>query len=190
MRTRRTVVVLVSGKAGSGKSTFADMLQSKIQDIPGLTLFRYSLAKPLKDVAEIVLGWDKKKDEAGRRLLQELGRVGREYNPNVWVAKLLEQMEKKQGFFPFNFVIVDDWRYPNEFEYLKKNPILDVYTVRVSGKDSYMPGNTASDSSETSLPDGAGSTYDSYIVNGNGLEELETKADEVVKILTQKYILE
>jgi hypothetical protein len=190
MRTRKTVVVLVSGKAGSGKSTVADMLQAKLQDVPALTIFRYSFASPLKYMAEKFMGWNGEKDEKGRKLLQEQGRIGREYDPDTWVKHLLIQMDRKAGMFPFNFVIVDDWRFPNELSYLQQNPILDVCTVRVAGRQADLPGNTSSDASENSLPDIPDNVYNHYISNKGDLQDLEMRVDEVVKILTERFILE
>lgn len=190
MRTRKTVVVLVSGKAGSGKSTFSDMLEAKLNDIPSLTIFRYSFASPIKGMATVFGNWDGKKDEKGRIFLQQIGKVFRDYDPDVWAKLLLVQMDRKAGILPFNFVIVDDWRFPNELAFLQSNPLLDVYTVRVSGQLSEMPGNTSSDVSENSLPDIPDNVYNRYVSNNGDLKELEVRVDEVVKDLSDKFILE
>jgi hypothetical protein len=191
MRTRKTVVVLVSGKAGSGKTTVADMLERKLGDIPSLSVFRYSFAGPLKFIAKSYIGWDGEKDEKGRKLLQDIGRVGRDYDKNIWVKHLLGQMDKQSGMLPFNFVIVDDWRFPNEYEYLRKNPLIDVYTVRISGKQAELIGETAIDVSEHSLPNIPDELYNTFIDNSLlNLGGLESVVDGIVETLTERYILE
>jgi hypothetical protein len=191
MRTRKTVVVLVSGKAGSGKSTFSDLLESRLLDIAGISVFRYSFAGPLKFIAKAYIAWDGQKDEKGRKLLQDIGRVGRDYDQDIWVKHMLNQMDKKAGVLPYNFVIVDDWRFPNELAFLQKNPLLEIYTVRVARmNEDALPGNTGSDVSENSLPEIPDGLYNRFISNGGDYRDLIGRVDEVVNILTEQYILE
>ena len=204
MRTRKTVIVLISGKARNGKTTVADLLEKKLEDIPSMRIFRYAFAGPIKYIAKAFMNWDGEKDEKGRRLLQEQGRIGRDYDQDIWVKHLLNQMDKKTNILPFNFVIVDDWRFPNELAYLQTNPILDVVTIRVLGRSLDMPGNTASDISENSLPEAseehlkAGSysefepmLYYDYIINNNeDLNLLESKVDMVLSQISKQYIVE
>lgn len=155
-----------------------------------MRIFRYAFAGPLKYMAKAFMGWDGEKDAAGRKLLQEIGRVGREYDIDIWVKHLLNQMDKKSGTLPFNFVIVDDWRFPNELAFLQKNIIFDTYVIRVAGRNLDMPGNTASDVSENSLPGIADGLYDKCINNTGSYEDLEKVVDSIVEQLQSKFILE
>lgn len=196
-RTRKTVVILISGKAGSGKTTVADMLEEKFLDIPSLRVFRYAFASPLKFIAEAYIGWDKKKDDKGRKLLQEQGRIGREYDENIWVKHFLNQLDKKAGVLPFNVAIIDDWRFPNELAYLQKNPMLDVLTVRIFGRGG-LNGEVAFDVSENSLPEAQSEQlqlatqelYDFTVNNNDDTETLDVKLDEVLDSISKKYIIE
>lgn len=191
MRTKRTVIVLISGKAGSGKTTVSRTLRDKLVDIPGMSIFSYSFANPLKYIAKSYMGWDGNKDEKGRVLLQELGRIGRDYDTDIWVKHLLQQMDKQAGLLPFNFTLVDDWRFPNELAYLEKNPVFDVVTVRVFGRGG-LNGETAMDVSENSLPEATSEQayYDFQIDNSGSLEQLEQKLDSVLASLEKQYIVE
>lgn len=202
-RTRKTVVILISGKAGSGKTTIAEMLTQKLQDIPSLRVFRYGFADPLKYIAKAYMGWDGKKDDKGRKLLQEQGRIGREYDQDIWVKHFMNQLDKQAGILPFNFALVHDWRFPNELAYLKKNPLIDVVTIRVFGRGG-LNGETASDVSENSLPEASvehleSSTYEEFepmlyydfIINNNvGIEQLNEKLDQVLASIEKQYIVE
>ncbi len=199
MRTKKTVVILVSGKAESGKSTVAEMLRNKIMDMPSMTQLLYGFADPIKYVAKAFFGWDGKKDEKGRKLLQQIGAVGRAYDENIWVKHMLTQMDRRAGMVPFNFVIVSDWRFPNELRYLDANPILDLVTIRVFGRGG-LTGEVASDVSENSLPEmdderfsyladkGIGYTFG--IANTGDLEQLESKVDKVLSEISKQYIVE
>jgi energy-coupling factor transporter ATP-binding protein EcfA2 len=202
-RTRKTVVILLSGKAGSGKTTVAEMLEQKLTEIPSLKVFRYSFANPLKYIAEAFIGWDGKKDEKGRKLLQEQGRIGREYDENIWVKHFINQLDKKAGILPFNFAIVDDWRFPNELSYLQKNPLMNVVTVRLFGRGG-LNGQVASDVSENSLPEPSVEHlesssysefesmlyYDFIINNDTGVEQLNEKLDTILASIEKQYIVE
>jgi len=194
MRTKKTTIVLVSGKAGAGKTTVSDMLRDKIKtDYPELIVERYSFSSPIKYIAQAFFTWDKEKDEKGRRLLQDLGKVGREYNENVWVKHLLAQMDKHFGnktqLFPTNVVIVDDWRFPNEMSYLQINPMIDVFTVRVSGRGG-LEGQVALDVSENSLPEGIEFGYDNVINNNQDLELLDVNVELLLHQIAKQYIVE
>lgn len=198
-RTRKTVVILLSGKAGSGKTTVADMLENKINDEPSLSILRYAFASPIKYIAKAFIGWDGEKDEKGRVLLQDLGKVGRDYDEHIWVKHFLNQMDKQSGILPFNFAIVDDWRFPNELAYLKNNPLLELVTIRMFERGS-LNGKTASDVSENSLPEvdveyipnfsDADHWYDYQIRNDETLDILDKKLDLILADIKNKYVIE
>ena len=200
MRTKKTAVVLISGKAGAGKTTVANILIDKLREIPSLSVFNYSFANPIKHIAKAFMKWDEKKDEKGRKLLQSIGQEGRNYNPEIWVLHLLTQMDRQAGTFPFNFVVIDDWRFPNEAAYLQSNPILDIITIRVFGRKEDMPESTASEVSENSLPEvdvefipntiEGNHWYDFQIGNNGNLNELENKLNIVLAEISKQYIVE
>lgn len=200
-RTRKTVVILVSGKAGSGKSKVASELEKKLNEVGGLTVFRYSFADPIKYIAKAFIKWDGEKDEKGRKLLQEQGRIGREYDKDIWVKHFLNQLDRKAGMFLFNFAIIDDWRFPNELAYLRNNPLFDVVTIRVFGRNGQMPGETATDVSENSLPEvrderldmgrlAGDYLYDFQLQNNTEEELLNHKLDVILADISKQYIVE
>jgi len=189
MRTKKTVVILVSGLAGSGKNTVSEMLHVVLSNIDkNITTDLYSLAEPIKYMSRAFLGWNGEKDDSGRRLLQNLGKVGREYDIDIWVKHMFNQLDKRHTF-PVNFVIVTDWRFPNEKEYIESNPMSEVYTVRVVGrKTSIANEELAKDVSEISLTDDG--EYDAIIDNVSDLEALEKQVDILASAIQDKYIVE
>jgi hypothetical protein len=194
MRTRKTTIVLISGKAHAGKSTAKDIIMEEIRKLPDLAGMSYSFANPLKYIAKAFLGWNGEKDNKGRKLLQDIGRVGREYDENIWCRHLLNQLDKSRAMFPENFVIVDDWRYPNEFSFFKSNPVFDVVSIRVFGRGG-LEGELAEDTSETSLPNYVNGTvykdYYDYVVDNSGtIEQLESNIREIFESLKLNYIVE
>lgn len=199
MRTQKTIIILISGKAGSGKTTVSNILKGKLSQISSMTIMQYSFAQPIKKLCEGFMFWNGEKDNAGRLLLQSIGKDGRDYDQDVWVKHLPIQMDKRAGMFPFNFVLVDDWRFPNELAYLKKDARFDVVTVRVFGRHLELSTEAALDVSENSLPevsveslvmDGT-SMYDFAVDNGDDdLNYLSSKLDVVLAQLSKRFILE
>ncbi len=205
-RVKKTVVILIAGKAGSGKTTIKNILREKLQEIPSIDVFPYSFADPLKYIATAFGKWDGQKDEKGRTFLQEIGQVFRKYNEDIWCIHFLTQLDRNNNkMFPASFAIIDDWRFPNELNYIKKNPLLEIVTVRVFGRQENLPGNTASEVSENSLPEvdiedlsnngwvedqDLNKYYDFQIDNSGDTELLNHKLDLVLAELTKKYIIE
>lgn len=96
----------IAGPMLSGKSTAAGVLAKRYnaEIIP--------FAAPLKAFAK-QLGWNGKKDERGRRLLQLLGtECGRQcIDPDIWVKQWIHYIET-QTFA--SVIIADDVRFENE----------------------------------------------------------------------------
>lgn len=100
------MIILIAGYAGTGKSTFADMLGKFIQDSE-----RLRFAGKVKEIAK-ELGWDGQKDRRGRKLLQTIGGEGRYYSDGmIWVNDVIERIKKSDR----KIIIIDDFRYPNEY---------------------------------------------------------------------------
>lgn len=198
MRTKKTVLLLISGLAGGGKTTAKNILLPSLESLEGLTNKGYSFADPLKYIAKAFFGWDGNKDEKGRKLLQDIGRVGREYDQDIWCKHLLNQLDKSKEMFPYNFVVVDDWRYPNEADFFRKNPLFDVVTIRVFGRGG-LDGDLGKDTSETSLPEVnaeliptglVGDHWYDYQVDNSGTEdELKDKIGAVLSSIKENYIV-
>lgn len=187
----KTLVILLAGKAGSGKS-FAASYLTELFKSTGKNTTRDAFAKGIKDIARKYIGWDGTKDEKGRKLLQTLGtEVGREYNPDCWVEYLIHHLENTPGY-PYDVIIIDDWRFPNEYEYFVDNPLYTVVKVLVLGdknKISSMPKGTEKHASEVSLPTKL-SYYDYTLYNTfseNDFEELLVALYEVLDKSQSKY---
>jgi hypothetical protein len=164
--------MMVSGKAGVGKSTFSGFAVDYAKSRYGLEHSDiHSFAFGVKDTAKRAFGWDGKKDDRGRNLLIDIGKTGRDYNTNIWVKKMLDRFYGMEYYS--DVMLVDDWRFPNEGQYIEVNePAFSVIKVRIEsperealkGKESY------NDVSETSLPSvklDYSLDYPYYIINND-----------------------
>ena len=178
----KTTIILLSGKAGTGKSFFAEKLRLAFE-CRGYNVELQHFASVLKSIAKQYFWWNRVKDEKGRKLLQHLGDVGREYDKDVWVKNLIELKLLTSPKYPQDIIIIDDWRFPNEYQYIKDNLNYSVYTIEVVAPDrAILQGEAANHISETSLD--AFDGYD-FIINNregtNAVEFVKRIVDEIIK---------
>lgn len=168
-------VILISGKAGHGKDTVANMIAKELRASGhGVLITHY--ADLLKYICRTFFDWDGKKDKAGRTLLQYVGTdVIRKQDPDFWVCFITRILT----LFPniWDYVIIPDARFPNEIDRIKG--VFDTVSLRVyrpdfDGKMSETQQNHAS---ETSLDD---YVPDYYIRNDGTLKDLK---DKVITLL-------
>ena len=163
------LIIMIAGKAGSGKDEVANIICKHSNKAK-----RFAFADNLKSMARS-LGWDGNKDERGRLFLQQLGKVGRNYNPDVW-AKFVEwQIRDELLDTHNNLFVISDFRFPNEYAVLHKR-WKDIITIKLTGRASDL-GSNANDISEHSLES---FKFDYVIDNSGTLQELE---DDVLNIL-------
>lgn len=168
----RPLILMLSGKAGVGKTTSALLIENIIQDhYPEIILSTLigSFAKTVKQAAYDVFGWRGEKDKRGRDLLIAIGNGGRAYNEDLWVNKFRDDI--LEGYYHGDLLVIDDWRYPNERDVLSKGA--KVYTVRIyaPNRESLKSSEAYNDISETSLSDNP-SDYDFFIDNQGDFDQL------------------
>jgi hypothetical protein len=147
---KQTKLIALCGPAGVGKSTHAEKLSA---DCDGVI---YSFASVLKEMLSILVGRKPIYDDKdapiswlpewnGRRLMQRLGGDwGRELIDNdLWV----KSMEHRLACSYAPFKIIDDLRYPNEAEMVKRLGG-EVWLCKREGVEYSLEH-----SSETPLPD-------------------------------------
>jgi hypothetical protein len=94
---RLTKTIGFTGLSGSGKSYAATWFKLRT----GGEI--WSFAAEIKSIAKAI-GWNGEKDARGRKLLQDLGSIGREYDRQCWVDLMPTDRP----------LCIDDVRYINE----------------------------------------------------------------------------
>lgn len=169
------LLILLSGKAGAGKDTFADSIAS-------LGFHKYSFAKALKDEA-LSGGWDGAKDERGRLLLQQLGTVWRNYEPDHWIRRLQESISH-------DLVAITDCRYRNEISLMQtwgREHGYSVVTVRINrtDHDNGLSPEARSHPSECELD---GESFDMVVENNGTLLQFCIGARENIKRYMEELV--
>ena len=162
------MIIGISGKLGTGKTTVTNMLINSILPSFGMSGVRMAFGDKLKSMASEVYGFDRELCYTGktskvkipenidpalvnpkwdneptvREILQYYGTdYTRAKDADFWVKELSKDVEKAAA----DFVIIDDVRFPNEYDFAMKNGIC----VRIEAYPGY--GRGGDHSSETAL---------------------------------------
>ncbi len=172
-------VLCISGKAQNGKDTSAGFFKTALEE-QGKSVLIVHYADLLKFMCQKYFGWDGKKDEQGRHILQYIGTdVVRAQKPDFWVAFVAEFLQMFEN--DWDYVIIPDTRYPNEIDYLVNNGF-DVRHIRVVRSDASFVSPLTEEQqkhiSETALDS---DVPDIYIANDSTIYELERFIRVLVK---------
>lgn len=129
-KSRLPTYVLIGCSRRVGKDTFADYVQAEL-DWVGLQAIRTAFAEELRKEVALAFAGDPQldfwtqdpvlKEEVIRPLLIAWGCGRRRQDPDYWARKVQENAELRASFSMFRpIVVVSDWRYVNELNYLRK----------------------------------------------------------------------
>lgn len=125
-------VVLISGKAQSGKDTFARLFKEYAEPYEELENKRVLILKYgdiLKFICKQFFNWNGEKDLEGRTLLQRVGTdIFRENNPDTWVNCVIEIVKGLGNLY--DYILIPDTRFPNEIS-KRMGCGIDYVTVRI-----------------------------------------------------------
>ncbi len=129
-------VILISGKAGSGKSTLQQALKMQLETLTytvGIARFAQPVYEAHTSAMRALIPYGIPPVAKDRRLLQligtEWGRLSR--GENIWVECLNARLADLKGS-GHDFVLVDDLRFKNEKNF---NYCADKLTIRLSCPD-------------------------------------------------------
>lgn len=177
------LVVLISGKAESGK-TLTSIFLKRTLEWNGYKVLKMAYGDYVKETATSVFGWDGNKDEKGRKLLQWWGTdVVRANEESFWtdtVTRLAKHIEPY-----FDCLIIDDVRFPNEihcwddkFKYLTVRVERPSHSNALTDEQRKHPSETAMDDYKCDVT-----------LSANDASELEHQVEKVLfpTILIPEY---
>lgn len=163
-------VVCISAKAQHGKDTAAQILKDHLEQC-GKRVLIIHYADLLKWLCTKFFGWDGKKDEAGRTILQHVGTdTIRKQDPDYWVNFVVQFL--KMFSADWDFVLIPDCRFPNEAENMIAN--FDTKVLRIYRPD-FNNGLSAEQQSHPSETAMDYYMFDSIICNDGSLDEFRQK---------------
>ena len=169
-------IFLISAKARHGKDTTADLMMKKLN---GKSV-KIAMADYLKYIAQRYYGWDGKKDEAGRQILQRLGtdRIREQLNFDTFhVERVCQDIKIIED--RYDYVFIPDVRFKNEVYYTQAKFPYNTTTIHIErlGFESPLTEEQQHHRSENDLN---GFTYDYEIKSESGLDKLEEQIDLVL----------
>jgi hypothetical protein len=177
----KPVVILISGKAGTGKDTYANALTLKLRD-KGYNAIQDRFAFSVKQCAIDYFGWDGQKDEKGRKLLQDIGKIGRKYDPVLWPKTLIHRIDSHFDLAQIDILVIADWRFPNEKNFFEMTDLFQIITVRIEAPNREIIDKESLayiDVSEVALDD-----YEfDYNINNEyeGMDFVNTSCDKFIE---------
>lgn len=184
-------IIMISGKAGSGKDTVANFFKDELIASNKRVLVMH-FADLVKYYATQYFNWDGEKNEAGRSLLQEIGTtVMRGRYPEYWaeiIGKFIDAYTIPEHSF-FDYILIPDWRFINEYEVVYDYAAIqnnETITIRIERYDDtglkWKNPNMTSDQlnhiSECELDNFA---FNWIIENRGTLEDLKNSVNEILK---------
>lgn len=174
-------IVGISGKAESGKTTFANILREELE-LNNKRVLLINYGDFVKFVAKQYYFWNGEKDEGGRALLQHIGtEQGRnKVSENIWVDMVINTVEVAQN--DYDVAIVADCRFPNEFDRWRERgyEMLKIKMWRIT-HESKLTEEQKQHPSETAL-DNYEDRNMIIIQNEGTLEDLQSIAKQIVKV--------
>jgi hypothetical protein len=160
---KKPKIILISGKAQSGKDEFAKLLIERTQNKN--KCLRIGYGDFVKFVCEKYFGWDGIKNEEGRKILQFVGTdLARSVHPDIWVNMTID-LVKGIGRL-YDYILIPDLRFQNEIIRWYEE-LYEVITIRVNRPnfDNKLTKEQKEHISETELD-----TYDyfDYTLNNIG----------------------
>ena len=170
-------VILIGGKARSGKDTLADFLTENLEK-QGKKVFKIQVGQYIKYYAMKYFGWDGEEETKPRDLLIELGTeiIRKKIDPDFHIDRLIQDIKVLSYFY--DTFVVSDIRFPVEIEKPKKE-FDNVTTIKMIRNSDELNDAQKSHVTETGLDDF--NSFDYVIENEGSLEELKEKAMKIVK---------
>ena len=172
-------IILLAGKAFSGKSMVAHLLKNKFEQLKMRTVIT-EYSKYIKLYAKEMLEWDGDTLEKPRDFLQEIGSFVRENlrMPNLFIDRMKEDFLVYERFF--DVVIISDVRLPKEISEMK-NTYKDVTAILILREEQQkdLTKKQKAHPTENALDDFQG--FD-YIINSD-LYDIDEKLQEIVEEL-------
>ncbi len=170
-------VILIGGKARSGKDTMAEIIMNELEST-GKKVCRIQVGQYIKYYAMKYFGWDGSEETKPRDLLNKLGTeiIREKIDPDFHVDRLIQDIKILSYFY--DTFIVSDIRFPVEIE-KTRGAFSNVASIKINRESDELNAAQKHHISETILDDYKG--FDYYVDNNGSLEELSVCAKNILR---------
>lgn len=187
--------IAISGKANSGKNTIAELIGQRF----GYAFRVFAFADPMKKMIMAMLPQTDTDILWGpshlrmtqipnstltyRHLLLDIGKLGRGYDPNIWVNATIHMVREYVEDKPHEIradnqriALIADVRFKNELKAVREDGFLIIRVVRPNAFST----TTSTDISEVDLDDVPNSEFDVILANDGTMDDLQAKIKDIV----------
>ena len=194
MKTNKMTKIAILGKANSGKNTAAELISAAFGLEIGQEVAIKAFADPIKAMVMQMFPWadeyclwgpsklrnqvipnafdQEKQPLTYRKVLIDLGKKGRAYDPDHWV-KVFDYWFRHTWHINSKLLICPDVRFQNEVDYLKANKF---HLIKIT-RDVH---STIDDVSETSQDQISSAEFDFTLNNNGTLQDLRDNIQKFV----------
>ena len=163
--------IMISGKAGHGKDTVAQIIKEELE-LQNEKILIIKFGDAVKWFAREYYNWDGNKNIQGRSLLQYIGtEMMRSYDEYYWGRIVSEFIAANKDF---TYALISDWRF-----YTEKEAILadnkKCYTLRIERPNFINPNMTEEQLKHISETELDNYNFDYIIYNSGSILELREK---------------
>jgi hypothetical protein len=174
-------IILIGGKAESGKDSVAEMLKNKLNE----KVFILHYGDYVKFVCKEYFNWNGEKDEVGRHILQTIGTDKiRTIKDDFWIEAVCNLVKVLKN--DYDLFIVPDLRFLNEI-HIPSRMFWNykIITVKVE-RNNYTSELTEEQNDHVSETELNNYNFDYVIQSESGLDNLETEVDKFIPWLNEK----
>lgn len=174
-------IIMISGKSGSGKNALAAAFANALKDNRVLTI---AFGDLVKTFLKQYYGWNGEKDEAGRKMLQELGtNKVRKMFPTYWAEVVAEFVMATAA--DWDYVIIPDWRFVNEYytiaDYTNNTILIRVERYNEDGSKWVNPDMTPEQLNHISENELEKFSFDYIVENRGDISNLDDAAATIIE---------
>ena len=172
-------IILIGGKANSGKDSTADYITKYYREKKHLDVVNIQIAYYIKMYAKQIAKWDGDNETKPRQLLQDLGTelIRKQIDEYFFIKRILQDIDIYSRYF--DVITISDGRLPEEFEEITK-AYPETVTIHVTrpGYVSHLTKDQKAHVTEALVDE---IEYDYDVVNDGTLDDLQKKAIELVQ---------
>ena len=173
---RKSKIILLSGKARSGKDTVSNIIKEyyKTKDVIVISFGHY-----IKDYVKRISKWDGSDDNKPRELLQQIGieLIKNKIDDKLFIKRVIDDINIFSYFY--DVIIVDDVRLSDELKILKDTFNKSI-SIRINRVDYENDLTKEQKEHITEIDLDNINDFDYFIVNNNNYDKLK---DDVLDIL-------
>ena len=171
-------IIVIAGKARSGKNTVGDMLK-ELYKSNNKKVIVSPYTKYLKRYIEEITGKEIDDNNKPRELLQQLGvevikdKLGK---VDMFISRQIDDIDIYSYFF--DVIIIPDARFPKEIDIIKEKYNNYTCIKVISDRDNNMSNDEKNHITETSLDSYDDSNFN-YVINNNSYDELMNIVNDI-----------